>query len=78
MFGYRVRWNVQGHNNTHKTFLGAFSTIGYLLLLCVVFYFLCQDSFKAILTDSGIDIDPKVNAAAELKKKTTTLLRNLE
>jgi len=80
MFGYRVRWNVQGNNSTHKTFLGAFSTLGYFFLLCVIFYFLCQHSFFELVTNmSDLDIiDPKVHAVAELKKKTTTLLRNLE
>ena len=49
MFGYSIKWNIEGNKRTHKTFMGAFSTIGYVFILCVIFYFLCQHSFIAMI-----------------------------
>ena len=51
MFGYRVYWNVEGNKYTHKTYLGAFSTLGYILLLHVIFFFLCKHSFMELIND---------------------------
>ena len=61
MFGYRVRWNVEGNKNTHKTYLGAFSSLGYIFLLCITFYFLCQHSFYELITDMS-ELDHPVKA----------------
>lgn len=51
MFGYSVRWNIDKDNNTHKTFLGAFVTLFYALLVAVVFFFMCEHSLKDLISD---------------------------
>ena len=72
MFGYRVRWNVEGNNHTHKTYLGAFSTVGYVFTLCIIFFFLCEHSFTHLITDMNELDHPLAAQVAKAK-----LLRNL-
>jgi hypothetical protein len=53
LFGYKVNFNVDKYNYTHKTFCGAFASVVYVFLLVVIFFFLTQHAFLELITPNG-------------------------